>query len=107
MKLVRCTIAPHHLTELIEGLRGVVTGMTVWEVKKPEVNDKRASYRGVNYTLTPPALAVEMVTDDSWADDILIKLAEINRRVEFLHPKIEIFHVEGSYQIRMAGLMDR
>jgi nitrogen regulatory protein PII len=79
----------------------VVTGMTVWQIldDSPETN-RRIRYRGCEYDVHLPAMAVEIVTDDSWLDDVISRLTNAQKDGLIGGRGIQVFPVEESYRIR-------
>jgi nitrogen regulatory protein PII len=99
LKLVRCKVPLQNLPTVMEQLQDFTSGMTVWQTKdcSPETMLK-GCYRGYEYQIELPRAVVEIVTDESWVDDII-------RRVPLSSGRIEVFPVEASYHVR-NGFMD-
>ena len=100
LKLVRCTVRVEHLGTVVDRLVGMTCGMTVWETTDSSLEAARKGvYRGYQFRIALQRAVVEIVTDDSWVDDIV-------RQVPSSDSTIEIFPVEASYHVR-NGFMDQ
>jgi len=106
MKLIRCHFEVDHLERIISALMDLSTGMTLWDAREDskEVN-RRAIYRGQSYEVSPPRYVLEVVSDDSWVDDILRALAEVNKSDPFGDHHVCVYPVEASYHVR-TGFSD-
>ena len=106
MKLIRCVMTPEHLPAFLDHMMNLTAGMTVWETRQHEKDTRQiVSYRGVEYEISPPGVAIEIVTDESWLEDIIRKLVEARRLEQFDVSRVYVFPVEASYHIR-NGFMD-
>jgi hypothetical protein len=63
------------------------------------------SYRGVPYEVGGLSLTVDIVSDESWVDDIVRRVGEAQKKDEFAVHYLYVFLVEASYHIR-NGFMD-
>jgi nitrogen regulatory protein PII len=101
MKLIRCLIQVEHLDRMVNALALVTLGMTVWEARKDckEANHS-AVYRGLRYEVSPPRLVVEIVSDDTWVDEVLRALMELHRAAPFGDSEVRVFPVDASYHVR-------
>jgi nitrogen regulatory protein PII len=99
LKLVRCMVLLQNLPNVVEQLQDFTSGMTVWQTKDltPETM-RKGCYRGYEYQIELPRAVVEIVTDESWVDDII-------RRVPRSDCRIDVFPVEASYHVR-NGFME-
>jgi nitrogen regulatory protein PII len=106
MKLVRCVIAPEHLPAFLDHMTNLTIGMTVWEARRCEKDTHQVvSYRGVEYEISPLALVIEIVIDESWVEDVLRKVVEGRRLEQFTVYRLAVCPVDASYHIR-NGFMD-
>ncbi len=106
MKLIRCILGPADLPAFLGGMVNLTSGMTVWESRRHGGNaTQNVSYRGVGYEVAPLSITVEIVSDESWVDDIIRKILEAHRQDEFHVRALYVFPVEESYHIR-GGFMD-
>jgi nitrogen regulatory protein PII len=94
-----------NLPAFVEGMRHLVVGMTVWETREHGREKNVVSYRGIPYEIGSLSVTVDIVSDDSWIDDILQRVREAHVREEFSVRHIYLFPVEESYHIR-NGFMD-
>jgi nitrogen regulatory protein PII len=63
------------------------------------------SYRGVPYEIGRLSVNVEIVSDDSWVDDIIQRIRDAHVRNEFSVRHLYLFPIEVSYHIR-NGFID-
>ena len=106
MKTVRCIIGPEHLPAFVEQMGKAVPGMTVAETRQHGSDSlQKISYRGVEYEVGSLSVAVEMVVDESWVDDIIRQIADAHRQERFSVRRVYVIPVEFSYHIR-SGFMD-
>jgi nitrogen regulatory protein PII len=106
MKLIRCLIEVEHLDRLVNALVHVTSGMTVWEARKDsKETNYTAFYRGLKYEVSPPRLVVEIVSDDTWVDEILRALLELHKAAPFGDKDVRVYPVEASYHVR-TGFID-
>jgi len=104
--MVRCLMGAEHLPAFLEGMRSLVTGMTVWETRdeSPDVHQV-VSYRGVGYSVGSASVNVEIVSDEGWVDDIIRRIGDANAGDEFSVRRVSIMPIEASYHIR-NGFLD-
>lgn len=90
----------------MKALTHLSAGMTLWEAREEsrEAN-QRAVYRGHEYHVSPPRFILEIVSDETWVEDILKALAEVYKGEPFDDRNVRIFTVEASYHVR-TGFMD-
>jgi len=82
----------------MESLTCVTSGMTVWEARDDDLEtNRKAWYRGREYKVDTPGVILEIVTDESWVENILVRIAEAHN--------IEIVPIEASFHVR-SGFMD-
>lgn len=105
LKLVRCIIAAENWEPTFNSLVSVGALMTVYDTfeHSPE-RIRTAVYRGHEYAIHLHDVVVEVVTDETWVDDI-IATVEKAQSVLTGHGAIQVFPVEESYRIR-DGFMD-
>jgi len=106
MMMIRCVMGAENLPAFVEGLSNFVAGMTVSETREfgPETT-QTVSYRGVAYEVGNLSVVVDIVTDDSWIDDIIRKIHEAYTQDHFAVRHLYFYKVDGSYHIR-NGFMD-
>jgi nitrogen regulatory protein PII len=99
-------LAPENLPGALEELGRVITGMTAWDVMySSSAADRTLSYRGIKYKVAATRVAVEILSDDSWADDVVRALIKFEGFGRFDDESIHVFPVECSYRIR-SGLRE-
>jgi nitrogen regulatory protein PII len=108
MKLVQCIFRPEKLSEVVDALSKITSGLTVSEVRgHGRQGGHPALYRGVEYALMlRPKIMIEIVTDDNKVDDIVQILNQTARTGEIGDGRIFICPVEEAYHVR-TGFMDR
>jgi len=95
-----------NLPAFVEGMLNLAVGMTVWETREHSSEKQQVvSYRGIAYEIGTLSVTVDIVSDDSWVDDIVRRVREADLRQEFSVRHIYLFPVEESYHIR-NGFMD-
>jgi nitrogen regulatory protein PII len=94
-----------NLPAFVEGMRNLAAGMTVWETRELGGEKNVVSYRGIPYEIGTLSVTVDIVSDESWVDDILRRVRDAHLREEFSVRQIYLFPVEESYHIR-NGFMD-
>jgi nitrogen regulatory protein PII len=106
MKLVRCVLSLDSWDKVMCSLRPVTLGMTVHcgHDISPETN-RKAFYRGREYDVPMPGVILEIVTDDSWLNDILETIRKAHIGALIGRRAIQILPLEASYRIR-DGFMD-
>lgn len=104
--MIRCILGADQLPAFVDGMTNLVNGMTVWETRdfSPETYQV-VSYRGVPYEVGSLSVGVDIVSDESWVNDIIERVGEANRNDEFSVHLLHIFPIEASYHIR-NGFMD-
>jgi nitrogen regulatory protein PII len=104
--LVRCVMGAENLPAFVEGMLNLAVGMTVWETREHNSEKQQVvSYRGIPYEIGTLSVTVDIVSDDSWVDDIVRRVREAHLRQEFIVRHIYLFPIEESYHIR-NGFMD-
>ena len=95
-----------NLPAFVEGMVNLAAGMTVGETREfgPTMTHV-VSYRGVPYNVGALSVTVDIVSDESWVNDIIQRVGEANRKDEFSVHLLHIFPIEASYHIR-NGFMD-
>jgi len=106
MKLIQCVVRPGKVEDLITALQHVTSGITARELHScgPE-GSWHATYRGVEYETLLPRVLLDIVTDDSWVDDIIRIVADTARTGESGDGAIHVLPVEESYHVR-TGFME-
>ena len=104
--MIRCVMGAENLPAFVEGMTNLVAGMMVSETREfaPETT-QTVSYRGVPYEVGSVSVTVDIVTDESWADDIIRKIHDGYTNEQFVVRHVFIARVEASYHIR-NGFMD-
>jgi nitrogen regulatory protein PII len=104
--LIRSVMGAESLPAFVEGMMNLAVGMTVWETREHSPQTQQVvSYRGVPYQIGSLSVTVDIVSDDSWVEDIVRKIHEANVRSEFNVRNVYLIPVEASYHIR-NGFMD-
>jgi nitrogen regulatory protein PII len=70
----------------------------------PETN-RKAIYRGLENEVYSPGVVVEIVTDDSWLDDIIATITAAHDEGLIGGRGIQVLPVEEGYRVR-DGFMD-
>ena len=106
LKLIRCILTLENWESIRSTLEPVATGMTIWQLREinPETN-RTARYRGQEFEVHLPGIVVEIVTDDSWMDDIIAIIMKSHKNGVFALRGFCVFPVEESYHIR-NGFVD-
>ena len=95
-----------NLPAFVQGMMNLVAGMTVWETREHSPHTQQVvSYRGVPYEIGSLSVTVDIVSDESWVDDIIQKIHDAHVRSEFSVRYVYLLPVEASYHIR-NGFMD-
>lgn len=104
--MIRCVMGAENLPAFVLGMTNLVAGMTVSETREfaPETTQK-VSYRGVAYEVGGLSVTVDIVTDESWIDDIIRRVHEASTSEEFVVRHLSLCKVDASYHIR-NGFMD-
>jgi nitrogen regulatory protein PII len=107
MKLIQCVLRPEKIDEIVAELDHVIDGITVHDVRGfGRQKGHRLVYRGTEYDVTLlPKVFAEILTDESWVDDIIKVVTRTARTGEIGDGRIFILPVEQSYNIR-TGFMD-
>jgi nitrogen regulatory protein PII len=104
--MVRCILGAAHLTAFVEGMTGLANGMTVWETRDPGAEaGHTVYYRGVAYAVGGLSVGIDIVSDESWVEDIIRRVGDAHSKEEFSVHLLYVFPVEASYHIR-NGFMD-
>ena len=104
--LIRCIMGAENLPAFVEGMTNLVAGMTVFETREfgPETQHT-VSYRGVPYDVGALSVTVDIVTDESWVEDIIRAVHDAYTRNAFTVRHLFLWEVDASYHIR-NGFMD-
>ena len=95
-----------NLPAFVDGLKDVAPGMTVLETREWSPDTQHTvSYRGIPYEIGTLSVIVDIVTDESWLEDIIRRVHEGDKHEEFRVRHLQVFTVEASYHIR-NGFMD-
>lgn len=104
--MIRCVMGAENLPAFVDGLMNLAAGMTVLETRECSPDTEHTvSYRGIPYQIGALSVIVDIVTDESWLEDIVLRVHEGNKREEFQVRHLHVFPVEASYHIR-NGFMD-
>ena len=103
--LVRCVMGAENLPAFVEGMLDLAAGMTVWETREHGPDKNVVSYRGIPYEIGTLSVTVDIVSDDSWVDDIIRRVRDAHLGEKFSVRYIYLFPVLESYHIR-NGFMD-
>ena len=109
MKLVLAIIKPHKLDEVKEALHGVgISGITVTEVKGfGRQKGHTELYRGAEYVIDfLPKVKLEIVVEDSLADNVVEAIAGAGRTGSIGDGKIFVLDVEQALRIRTGDTGD-
>jgi nitrogen regulatory protein PII len=104
--MIRCIMGAENLPAFVEGMVNLAVGMTVSETREygPTL-EHIVSYRGVPYDVGSLSVTVDIVSDESWVEDIIRKVHDAYTRDEFIVRHVSIYPVEATYHIR-NGFMD-
>jgi nitrogen regulatory protein P-II 1 len=107
MKMIRCIVHPGKLDEIVTALQPVTSGMTAREIRSCGPGEGWHSvYRGVEYETLLPRILLDIVSDETWVDDIIRIVVATARTGESLNDgSVQIIPVEESYHVR-TGFMD-
>jgi len=106
LMMIRCVMGAENLPAFVEGTNNLVAGMTVWETREHSPQTQQiVSYRGVPYEIGSHSITVDIVSDESWVEDIIRRVHEGFKKEEFSVRHLYVFPVEASYHIR-NGFMD-
>jgi nitrogen regulatory protein PII len=107
VKLIQCIIQPYKLDVVVEALRAVAPGLTVFEAKgHGRQKGHPILYRGVEYAATLlPKLMIEVVANDNRVDDIVRIVVNAAGAGQIGDGRIFILPVEESYHVR-TGFME-
>src|SRR5262245_26194126 len=106
LKLVRCALTPENWEAVVDSLVSLGASITVHSMRvvSPEMT-RRSMYRCREYEVNLPGILVEIVIDDSWLEDIMAKIASVQKNNVIGGRTIQVFPVERSYRVR-DGFMD-
>jgi nitrogen regulatory protein PII len=104
--MIRCVMGAENLPAFVQGMMNLAAGMTVWETREhsPQTS-QTVSYRGISYEVGGLTVTVDIVSDESWMNDIIRRIHEAWVKEEFRVRHLFVFPVEASYHIR-NGFMD-
>jgi len=106
MKLIQCIVHPGKLDQLVTALQPVTSGMTAHEVRACGPGRSwNMTYRGVEYETLLPRIVLDIVSDDTWVDDIIRIVVETARTGDANDGSVYVMPVEESYHVR-TGFMD-
>jgi len=107
MKLIQCIIHPAKLDQVVTALQPVTSGMTTQEIRSFGPGPGwQATYRGVQYEALLPRIQLDIVSDESWVDDVIRIVVNTARTGDGNDGSIRIMPVEESYHVR-TGFMDQ
>ena len=107
MKLIQCIVRPEKLDKVVEALSRLTAGVTIREVRgHGRQKGHKIAYRGAEYdTGLVPKGMIEIVSDDTWVDDVIRVVIETARTGEIGDGRVFVLPVEESYHLR-TGFMD-
>jgi nitrogen regulatory protein PII len=103
MKLIKSIVRPNKIDEVKDALARLnISGMTVTEVRGHGLQKGHtAIYRGKEYNVSLlPKMEVEIVVNDSLADEAIKAIVEAARTGEIGDGRVFVFPVLESYRIR-------
>lgn len=103
MKLIKSIVRPNKVDDVKDALAQLnISGMTVTEVRgHGKQKGHTAIYRGKEYTVSLlPKMEVEIVVNDSLADEAIKAIVEAARTGEIGDGRVFVFPVIESYRIR-------
>jgi nitrogen regulatory protein PII len=103
MKLIKSIVRPNKIDEVKDALARLnISGMTVTEVRgHGKQKGHTAIYRGKEYNVSLlPKMEVEIVVNDSLADEAIKAIVEAARTGEIGDGRVFVFPVLESYRIR-------
>ena len=103
MKLIKSIVRPNKVDEVKDALARLnISGMTVTEVRGHGLQKGHtAIYRGKEYNVSLlPKMEVEIVVNDSLADEAIKAIVEAARTGEIGDGRVFVFPVHESYRIR-------
>ena len=103
MKLIKAIVRPNKVDDIKDALGKVnISGMTVTEVRgHGRQKGHTAIYRGKEYNVSLlPKMEVEIVVNDSMADEAIKAIVEAARTGEIGDGRVFVFPVLESYRIR-------
>jgi nitrogen regulatory protein PII len=104
--LIRCVVGAEYLSAFVEGMMNIAPGLTVLETREHSPGTQHTiSYRGVPYEIGALSVIVDLVSDESWIEDVIRRVHEGNKNEEFRVRHLHVLPVEASYHIR-NGFMD-
>src|SRR5881409_2355831 len=107
MKLIKAIVRPNKVDEVKEALGKLsISGMTVTEVRgHGKQKGHTAVYRGKEYNVNLlPKMEVEVVVEDSIADDAIKAIIQAARTGEIGDGRVCVLPVLQSYRIRTGEL---
>jgi len=106
MQMIRCILGAEQLTSFVEVMTHLTNGMTVWETRdySPETY-QTVYYRGIPYEVGSLSVGIDIVSDESWVEDIIRRVGQAHSKDEFSVHLLQVFPIEASYHIR-NGFMD-
>jgi nitrogen regulatory protein PII len=103
MKLIKCIVRPNKVDDVKDALaRLSISGMTVTEVRgHGKQKGHTAIYRGKEYNVSLlPKMEIEVVVQDSIADDAIKAIIEAGRTGEIGDGRVFVLPVLESHRIR-------
>lgn len=106
-KLIQCIVRPEKVEEVVDRLEPLIDGITISEVRGyGRQKGHKLVYRGLEYDVSLlPKMMIEIVSDESWVEDIIKVVIETAGTGKMGDGRIFIFAVEEGYHIR-SGFMD-
>src|SRR6266545_6557001 len=107
MKLIKTIVRPNKVDDVKDALGKLsISGMTVTEVRgHGKQKGHTAIYRGQEYNVSLlPKMEVEVVVQDSMADDAIKAIIEAARTGEIGDGRVFVLPVAESYRIRTGEM---
>jgi nitrogen regulatory protein PII len=107
MKLIKSIVRPNKVDEVRDALSKLgIAGVTVTEVRgHGKQKGHTAVYRGKEYNVNLlPKMELEVVVDDSVADDVIKAIIAAARTGEIGDGRVFVIPIEQSYRIRTGEL---
>ena len=103
MKMIKAIVRPNKIDDVKNALEKIhISGMTVTEVRgHGKQKGHTAIYRGQEYNVSLlPKMEIEVVVDDSVADEAIKAIIEAARTGEIGDGRVFVLPVAESYRIR-------
>jgi nitrogen regulatory protein PII len=106
LKLVQCVTDLSDLENIVNSVIAIGVGVTVYNTRQSNpATDRRVTYRGCAYECQASGVVVEIITDDSWLDDIITTITKADNDTLISGRTIQVFPIQECYRI-CDGFMD-